>query len=900
MAEVTDPALIAQLELPQGDINNPKVAKPPRPLPEGAMKRLEDQVNALSAFERSENLFQDDFSGFGAGIENTVQGLTGLGTEGQRDWWANFKTNDIQLRNAMFGASLTDSERKSWESVTISPNMTADEIKRNIARRKEIARNMLSRRAQAYKAGPYDPEMIAEVLGEYDPDFQQPATVVNPGEVRFNDETPEHTEGRRFTPQQQAAWEALLRTKPTPGQIDSFLRGAGFAGGANSADVAAAAAKGLINPDPDYSRSDAEYRDQLRREVEQRDALLPGQAALTPDTAPLGRQGLTLGLSDEAAGLGGAITSLFGGDNPVEGYRRGRDRERVQIEDAREQTGWGGTAVEVGSGLLSGRPSALARLPTLWARVGQSAKTGAKVGALAGFGYGEGTEGSTVSALAGAAGGGAIGGALPVVGALAANRARGLRSLFGSPGETAGRQIRSAFEGDGITPRAAGEAMDEAQSRGVPAMLADQGENLRNLLGSVTRQPGPSRALGLSAVTERQMGQADRISGAIARDLGPVSNPHEVSEQLIEQARTTAGPLYEAFRAAPGASSVKLDDLAQRPAFRDALKKARGIIEEEGGDPTALGFDLDEAGEVILTRTPSWEALDYVKRGLDDVVYASRNPLTGAPNLTNETRAVNNTRRMLLSRMDAVNPTYAEARAAYAGPVAGRDALERGLKALKLGADDISAQTRNMSPFELDQYRLGVRRAMTELVASKGDTADKISALTGTPKKREALRRLFGGAENFDRFMATLGDERAAQLTYQRAATGSPTALNGAIDLLTNDTGLAETAVDAALRGSRDTLFGNVVNLLQRFREAEKLGAGRAGQEARESIAAALTQTDPAELRAVFREAARALAKRRAHERRIGTRNARIGGRTGQAIGSGIGAATEQPVSEPR
>lgn len=885
MAEVTDPDLIAQLELPQSEINTPKAAKPPRPLPENAMAKIEEQVSALSGFDQAVNLFKDDYSGLGAGLENTLQGVTGLGTEGQRDWWASFRANDIRLRNAMFGASLTPGEQKSWEAVTISPNMAPSEIRTNLARRQKLARDMLARRAAAYKAGPYDQEMLAAALGEYDPDFQAPASVVNPGEVRFNDEAPERTEGRRFTPQQQAAWEALLRTKPTPQQIDSFLMGAGFGPGANSADVAAAAAKGLINPDPDYSRSDSEYRETLRREAEQK--------GMEGGLSALGGQGITLGLSDEASGLGGAISSLLMGRDPVKGYRRGRDTERVLIEDARDQTGWGGTAVEVGSGLLSGNPSAFARLPTLAARVRQGAKVGAKVGALAGYGYGDGAEGSTVSAFLGAAGGAPIGAAFPVAGAVIANRAGGFRSLFGNPGETAGRQIRNAFEADGISPRAAGRAMDEAQARGVPAMLADQGENLRNLLASVTRQPGASRALGLEAVTQRQLGQADRISGAIARDLGPVSNPHEVSEQLIEQARTTAAPLYDAFRAAPGASSVKLDDLAQRPAFREALKKAHGIIKEEGGDPTTLGFDLDEAGEVVLTRVPSWEALDYVKRGLDDVVYAKRNQLTGAPELTNETRAVNNTRRMLLSRMDAINPTYAEARAAYAGPVAGRDALERGLKALRLGADDITAQTRRMSAFELEQYRLGVRRAMTELVASKGDTADKISALTGSPRKREALQRLFGGAENFDRFMATLGDERAAQLTYQRAATGSPTALNGAIDLLTADTGLAESAIDSALRGSRDTLWGNVIALLQRARQAEQFGAGRAGQEARESIAAALSQTDATELRAVLREAARALAARRRVQNRGTSRNVRAAGRTGQLIGSGIGSSQE-------
>lgn len=148
----------------------PNSGKAYKPLPEAAMTRLEEQVTALSGFERAANGFKDDYSGFGAGLENSLQSYLPVGTSGQRDWWADFKSNDIALRNAMFGASLTPTEKSSWESVTISPGMSADEVKRNIARRTKLAREILSRRAKAYKAGPFDPDQVEAILGEYDPD----------------------------------------------------------------------------------------------------------------------------------------------------------------------------------------------------------------------------------------------------------------------------------------------------------------------------------------------------------------------------------------------------------------------------------------------------------------------------------------------------------------------------------------------------------------------------------------------------------------------------------------------------------------------------------------------------------------------------------------------------------
>lgn len=614
-------------------------------------------------------------------------------------------------------------------------------------------------------------------------------------------------------------------------------------------------------------------------------------------------QGAMFGLGDETAGVANVIDNAVKAPfsdsilDPVRSYQIGNEAEDMRLDEARQSGGIPGTIAEIGGGFLGGNPAAgLRGAATLGGRMMQGVRAGAVGGGVGGFGYGEGLGGTALSTLLGMGLGSAAGAAFPLVGEVFANRAAGLSRLLGRDPHLPRRIVAETIQADGNTPRAVGQMMQDAQGRGSPMMLADTGENARALAASVSRQPGPARTQTRQAVAERQEGQADRITGAIQRDLGPTSNPHEVRAQLEERARTTARPLYEAFESAPGASSVRLDDLQNRPAFKQALRKAYDLAAERGEDPHSLGFDLDQAGEVVLTENPSWKTLNLVKQGMDDVVYAKKNPLTGRAERTNETGAVNATLQTLISRMDAINPHYAPARAAWGGPVAASEAMDKGLKALTKTADDITAQTARMAPYELDLYRLGVRRAMAELVSSKGDYANKVHALMGSPKKRQALSRLFQDSGDLGNFGASLGDEQAAQETYQSVMGGSQTAERTAQDATTNDTGLAETAMDAALRGGKDGMWSAVVAALQKLREVDRFGAGEAGNRTRESIAALLTETDPAVLRELIRAAARANARQRVGIQSRGRRAVRVGEDSGRLIGSGIGSTTEQRV----
>lgn len=608
--------------------------------------------------------------------------------------------------------------------------------------------------------------------------------------------------------------------------------------------------------------------------------------------------GATLGLSDEAAGVGNAaanvITAPFSGNfDPVGAYQQGTAVERQRLDQARQNVGSAAPFVEFGGSLASGNvSSALSVAPNLIGRIAQGAKAGAAAGGLAGFGYGEGTKNSLLSALGGSAGGAALGTTLPVAGQFMSGQAQALRRLTGRDPNLARNIVGEAIEADGLTPAQVGSRMDEAHSRSSPMMIADTGENSRQLLASVGRQPGPSRTIVKNAVIERQNAQAERIGEAVARDLGPTANIREMGDELITRARTASAPLYDKAYSAPGASAVKLDDLARRPSLQKAIAKGLQIAQEEGVDATSLGVQIDPAThEVITDRVPSWKALDYLKRGLDDVVEGYRDKVTGKLNLDNEGRAVNATLRTLIARMDKVNPDYAAARAAYAGPAKMRDALEKGAKALTKAPDDILATMKNMGEGEQDAYRLGVRKAVTDLVASRRDGGDKVSALLGTPKSRSVLTRIFGGKAEFERFISTLHDEEAMGHTYKAVAGNSMTSERGAQDAATNDSGLANAIVGAAATGNPTGIIASAVAKLQ---SVGKFGAGEAGKRTRESVAALLTETDPDLLRELIRAAQSAASKQRNALVKRGQDVVRTGRNAGNASGMGLGAL-QQP-----
>lgn len=516
-----------------------------------------------------------------------------------------------------------------------------------------------------------------------------------------------------------------------------------------------------------------------------------------------------------------------------------------------------------------------------------------------GYGTGFGAASNPEDPLAGgaiglAAGGvGEIGGrfvAAPLAEALGRKPVNAVRGLFGKPNMPAApvlspaeRMITSTVGDQG---REVTNILGNASSLGVPMTLADTTEGLRSLGGAVARRSPEARSMARNVMEPRSLGQIDRLQGAISRDFGDPTNFLERSDQLLKQAQADSRPLYnEAFQA-PGASSVDATDILGTPAGKQALARARTQMLNDRKDPTALGIDIDDAGEPVLTRTPSFETLDYVKKGFDDIANEGRTPFgTFQPNADQSAAA--SLASNLRGRIDEVNPAYAQARAAYAGPAGEREALQMGKSAIGQSADSIGYTLRNMPAPRQEQYRLGALSGISERANNARFTTNPYEAIAGSPEAQRRLQALF--PEGAARFINQANLERELAKSNSQIIGGSPTALNQRADQAFDVPLGATLAIDGAsamLAGAPPVATG--ARLLGGLsKDAFKLGIGKRKAE---ELAPLLFSPDAATAAAAFSElsknARRADVFKKAKKRRRGIFGGLAGGATGAAITS--------------
>ena len=206
-------------------------------------------------------------------------------------------------------------------------------------------------------------------------------------------------------------------------------------------------------------------------------------------------------------------------------------------------------------------------------------------------------------------------------------------------------------------------------------------------------------------------------------------------------------------------------------AARDQLKTADASL---ANAPTP--------GTAATSQGYTTQTLDYVKRGLDDILEQSRDPVTRRLHLDEAGRAVNDVRASLVKEVDNLNPRYAEARAAYEGPAKERDALLVGRNAVgpQTTPDRLGRMTTGRTNGQMDHLRTGFRTGMAEQVDRMRFSGNPYDAIYGTPDQVAKVGVLFPeGADNFARQTDL---ERMMAKTQQETLGGSPTAGRRAAD----------------------------------------------------------------------------------------------------------------------
>jgi hypothetical protein len=521
----------------------------------------------------------------------------------------------------------------------------------------------------------------------------------------------------------------------------------------------------------------------------------------------------TAGVADEVGAAGGAIGEMLSGrgadlgsayDTSLNDIRAARDRHREENPTA-------SLAAQLMGGVYTGGIGArwASQAPALMPTIMRGAAVGSGYGGAAGFGS---TDGDFLDRLKGAAGGalagGAVGGAVPPLIAGLGGVAGGagklgtrIRDAFttGSPNpphlpegaviegatsarpgvtEAARREIAIRMQRDGMTPD---DIAYQLKLMGDDAVIADAGStSTQRLLDTTAQLPGETSRAVDDFMTGRQYRQGDRINQAAGNRLGTDGNFYQNIDQLNATMKAKAGPLYrQAYAENPVVNSPQVMEYLNRPAMQDAMRNATRMMRNEGVDPNQMGVLIDDAGNVSFESMPSLQTLDYIKRGLDDVLDSYRDKTTGRLVLNTEGRGIENLRRDYVAALDEATggpeSVYAAARAAYAGPASQKAAMDAGRRVFKADAEVTQKMIADMAMDERAAYLEGVAKAIQDMTDKGLDASNSVRALFGTPAKRRALAAAFDDPDQFAKFQSDMLKEAAFSETKAATAKGSQT-----------------------------------------------------------------------------------------------------------------------------
>lgn len=429
-----------------------------KPLREGDAQKLTNDVSSVESIERALNSFQDDFAGLTADVENVVQGVTGMGTPGQRDWWADFRATDNQIRNELFGASLTAGEKSAYSATTITPRMSPEEIKRNLSRRLEIARKATARRYNRLNAAGYNPDEVSAIVGEVD--------IQTPVEQRAAPQEPkqlELTAGENFsTEEDKAHADALTQAVRNGASLEELVAISQGFGATLSPDDIASFNQAINVRSQGGPVTFTPRKSGTRNPIAQ----AAGEALMTP-------AGTALTGAVNAAGAG--LLSQFAGDQ-VQGLEALNPKSAIAGELVGSALGTAGLAK--GGALLSGLVPGLAGRVAGGGTAGAIARELATEGTYGGlYAANTGEDVLTGAALgaAGSLGGRAAGAGLSRVAPMLPNAVAPIASrvggFLGRNSDNGGAPPAGGMGPDGMPP--AGGAMPPAG--GVPGGAAPTG-----------------------------------------------------------------------------------------------------------------------------------------------------------------------------------------------------------------------------------------------------------------------------------------------------------------------------------------------------------------------------------------------------------------------------------------
>ena len=508
--------------------------------------------------------------------------------------------------------------------------------------------------------------------------------------------------------------------------------------------------------------------------------------------------GLTLGSGDELAGVGSGAISALKGEGYGKGYDEGSQYVREAIKQGEKDNPIASVFGNIAGGLPLGFFGAANKAKTVLEAIGRASGVGGVTGGAEAIGN-ENSSDIEKRLMAGAKG-------VPIGAGVGA----GL-SAFGAAGKKLYDLISDRITNKGLQNIADKNLLSviNKDNSDIPTRLKDLGEEATvadasggyaiEKLRQLTKAKGKAEDLANALIERRKDQRAGRIIETTDKALNPtgakyyntiddyIASKKEKSQPLYNQIKDVNIPIDDDIRSlinsakeshsgvnkklrAQGKSLIDFDNLVKKPIPTFTTKEGATVnLIGEGKDAKYMLDGVNITKGVNAGRTTLLKTEDAEKTIPFDVLNKMKSKIGSLGDLATEKqndkdygRILQELRAAIDSKLDAVSPKneggsiYRQASDIYAGKSRLEQAIKDGRGIGSKKSIDIAQEMKNMSPSEVEAYRIGAGQNLKETIGGQGGTQPFLN-MKGMPELEDKYRNIFGN--EYEKFAKTLKNE---------------------------------------------------------------------------------------------------------------------------------------------
>ena len=376
---------------------------------------------------------------------------------------------------------------------------------------------------------------------------------------------------------------------------------------------------------------------------------------------------------------------------------------------------------------------------------------------------------------------------------------------------------------------------DKAFEPGSVAPLEKQFEDVFNESSKAVRDAenehrAAERQLTQALAAESRAGEDVYLNNSALAAKRDAELTMQAAEQKLNAARTTHEDNLANLRQAQdavtngergGIYSPRVRQFLRDPLLQEGVKRGIEIQRIESltnNTPMKLAdYAVNEQGEVVST--PNMRLLDAGKRGLDAILEDYRNPTTGKLVLDERGRAIEGMRKAYVAELDRLNPDYAGARAAWAGPARAKTVMKTGENILGMHPEDVQSFYSELTPGEQKHFKIGVAQALKDAIAEgsvTSPTVRKLSASSFDSMMKQRFKPLFKNDAQFNDFIDAVTGERRILESHTKYKGGSQSA-----ERLADESASDKRTADLAAAASH-AYHGNWISAAKKLLETKR------------------------------------------------------------------------------